>query len=45
MASFGSVTLPLYVLLSPEGEVLGLMGYSPDFTVEDFVEFLEGIER
>jgi thiol:disulfide interchange protein DsbD len=45
MASFGSVTLPLYVLLSPDGEVLERMGYSPDFTVERFVDFLEAADR
>ncbi|MHC5210393.1 MAG: protein-disulfide reductase DsbD family protein [Planctomycetota bacterium] len=45
MASFGSVTLPLYVLLSPDGEVLDRMGYSPDFTTDDFVEFMEGPDR
>jgi thiol:disulfide interchange protein DsbD len=45
MASFGSVTLPLYVLLGPDGEVIRTMGYAPDFSVEDFVEFMEAPER
>jgi len=41
MATFGSVTLPLYVLLSPEGKVIAVSGYRPDFTVDWFLEFLE----
>jgi thiol:disulfide interchange protein DsbD len=41
MASYGSVTLPFYVLLSPEGAVLNTSGYRPDFTVDWFLEFLE----
>ncbi|MGQ0552313.1 MAG: protein-disulfide reductase DsbD family protein [Planctomycetota bacterium] len=41
MEDWGSVTLPLYVLLSPEGLVLSKMGYSPDFEVQDFIRFLE----
>jgi thiol:disulfide interchange protein DsbD len=41
MERLGSVTLPLYVLMAPDGTVLRRMGYSPDFTVDDFVRFLE----
>ena len=41
MASYGSVTLPFYVLLSPEGAVLNTSGYRPDFTVDWFIAFLE----
>jgi thiol:disulfide interchange protein DsbD len=41
MEELGSVTLPLYVLMTPEGEVLKTMGYSPNFSIEDFLAFLE----
>lgn len=41
MAGFGSVTLPLYVLLGPDGKVIATSGYRPDFTVDWFLQFLE----
>jgi thiol:disulfide interchange protein DsbD len=41
MEQIGSVTLPLYVLMSADGEVLRKMGYEPTFTVQQFVDFLE----
>jgi len=41
MEELGSVTLPLYVLMTPGGEVLKTMGYSPDFSIHDFLAFLE----
>lgn len=41
MERLGSVTLPLYVLMSPDGEVLKTMGYSPDFSISEFLAFLE----
>ncbi|MHC4846324.1 MAG: cytochrome c biogenesis protein CcdA, partial [Planctomycetota bacterium] len=33
MEELGSVTLPLYVLMSPDGQILKTMGYSPDFSI------------
>ena len=41
MESLGSVTLPLYVLMSPDGEVLKSMGYRPGLSVADFATFVE----
>jgi len=41
MVELGSTTLPYYVLMSPDGEVLRAMGYEPTFTVQQFVDFLE----
>jgi len=41
MESLGSVTLPLYVLMSPEGKVLRSMGYRPGLSVDDFAAFVE----
>jgi len=35
------VTLPLYVLMSPDGQILRTMGYSPNFDIHDFLAFLE----
>ena len=37
----GSVTLPYYVLLSPDGVPLRSMGYDPSFSVQTFIDFLE----
>jgi len=41
MEQLGSVTLPLYVLMSADGRMLRSMGYDPSFTVQDFIDFLE----
>jgi thiol:disulfide interchange protein DsbD len=41
MEQLGSVTLPLYVLMDTEGEVLRLMGYEPALEVQDFIDFME----
>ena len=41
MEQLGSVTLPLYVLMAPDGSVLRTMGYSPDLSVDEFLAFLE----
>ncbi len=41
MEQLGSVTLPLYVLMSPEGKVLRQLGYRPGQTVEEFIAFQE----
>ena len=41
MEQLGSVTLPLYVLMSADGRMLRSMGYDPAFSVQDFIDFLE----
>ncbi len=41
MNSYESVTLPLYVLLEPDGSVIHKMGYSPGLDLESFIAFLE----
>jgi thiol:disulfide interchange protein len=41
MEQLGSVTLPLYVLMSADGRMLRSMGYDPSFSVQDFIDFLE----
>jgi len=41
MEQLGSVTLPLYVLMSADGRALRSMGYDPSFSVQDFIDFLE----
>lgn len=45
MEAFGSVTLPLYVLVGPDGKVLNTSGYRADFTVDWFIRFLETPQR
>jgi thiol:disulfide interchange protein len=41
MEQLGSVTLPRYVLMSPEGVALRSMGYDPSSGVQAFIDFLE----
>ncbi len=41
METLGSVTLPLYILMSPDGKVLKHRGYTADISVTDFATFVE----
>ena len=41
MATFGSVTLPLYVLLGPDGTLRDTRSFQAGQTVDDFLRFLE----
>src|SRR5262249_7879202 len=43
MEQLGSVPLPLYVLMTPDGKVLRKLGYISGQTVDDFIAFMEPV--
>lgn len=38
--TFGTTSIPLHVVMSPDGRILGRLTYSPNLTEQEYLDFL-----